>query len=368
MLYEEYGDDAEALIQVYVEYLELEERYYNATHTQLTICCGTKYVAIGDTVSAANSYAQLLAKDLYLNNYKGIYAATVENAVGLVAGNADIANADMITLGFGNMTAINAMIEQLLGDGSYDPDWAVFGNEDVDDLVFKTLAEVETELVNAGMDAETVATTLDGVEAFAYAYLNQRLDYIRLIDEIQAVNPDAKIVIVGAYNELKDMTIVLDGNAVNVGEYLFPMVCIANLQSLAEGFLNENVIYVDAYKVEMNNGGGLFDLSEVDGQGDILFTITGEDLLPNANGHAYIAEQIAGALDVEYAMWGDVNGDHVVNCRDARLILQYTVGMITADELDLAWGDVNGDGKVNSRDARLILQLRSGQIEHFPVC
>ncbi len=367
-LYEEYGDDAEALIQVYVEYLELEERYYNATHTQLSICCGTKYVAIGDTVFANNSYSQLLAADLYLKNYEALYAATVENAISQVAGNADIANADLITLSFGNMTAVNAMVEQMLGDGSYDPDWAVFGNEDVDDLVFKTLAELETELVNAGMDEETMAAALDGVEAFVYAYLEQQVAYTRLVNEIQAVNPDAKIVIVGAYNELKDMTIVMGDEIIPVGEYMFPMVCVANLQSLAEGFLNENVIYVDAHEVEMNNGGGRFDLNEIDGQGDILFTVTGEDLLPSEAGHAYIAEQIYNALNVEFSIWGDVNGDGKVNCRDARLILKYAACLITEDDLDLTWGDVNGDGKVNSRDARLILLLSSEQIEHFPVC
>ena len=46
----------------------------------------------------------------------------------------------------------------------------------------------------------------------------------------------------------------------------------------------------------------------------------------------------------------------------------YAQGEITEEDLDLTWGDVNGDGMVNARDARLILKLSAELIEHFPVC
>jgi hypothetical protein len=100
----------------------------------------------------------------------------------------------------------------------------------------------------------------------------------------------------------------------------------------------------------------------------VVDSILNDEMLPSDNGHAYIAEEIYEALNVEYKIWGDVNGDRKVNCRDARLILKYAAGLITESDLDLTWGDVNGDGKVNSRDARLILQMRAEMIEHFPVC
>ena len=54
--------------------------------------------------------------------------------------------------------------------------------------------------------------------------------------------------------------------------------------------------------------------------------------------------------------WGDVNMDGKVNSRDAVLIQQYAVKMVTFDSLQLALADVYNDGKINSRDAVLIQQ------------
>ena len=55
--------------------------------------------------------------------------------------------------------------------------------------------------------------------------------------------------------------------------------------------------------------------------------------------------------------WGDVNMDGKVNSRDAVLIQQYAVKMITFDQLQIALADVYNDGKINSRDAVLIQQF-----------
>ncbi len=53
---------------------------------------------------------------------------------------------------------------------------------------------------------------------------------------------------------------------------------------------------------------------------------------------------------------GDVNGDGKVNSSDARLVLQYTVELISLTEEQLARANMNGDSLVNSSDARMILQ------------
>ena len=62
---------------------------------------------------------------------------------------------------------------------------------------------------------------------------------------------------------------------------------------------------------------------------------------------------------------GDVNGDNKVDSTDARLTLQYAVGKIKADAINIAVADVNGDNKVDSTDARLILQYAVGKIKNF---
>ena len=64
---------------------------------------------------------------------------------------------------------------------------------------------------------------------------------------------------------------------------------------------------------------------------------------------------------------GDVNGDGKINTRDAKLIMQYELGLIDETKLDLVAADVNGDDRINTRDAKLIMQLELGLIEEFPI-
>jgi len=57
-------------------------------------------------------------------------------------------------------------------------------------------------------------------------------------------------------------------------------------------------------------------------------------------------------------MPGDINGDGIVNNRDAARLLQYLAGWdveVVEEALD-----ANGDGNVNNRDAARILQYLAG--------
>ena len=79
--------------------------------------------------------------------------------------------------------------------------------------------------------------------------------------------------------------------------------------------------------------------------------------------------QILNALNIVFlrnGLLGDANSDGIVDSYDAALILQFDVGAITADQIDLTVCDVNGDGIVDSYDATLILQFDVGMITKFP--
>ncbi|MBO4869040.1 MAG: dockerin type I repeat-containing protein, partial [Clostridia bacterium] len=60
--------------------------------------------------------------------------------------------------------------------------------------------------------------------------------------------------------------------------------------------------------------------------------------------------------------YGDVNGDEVITCIDASLILQYVAnydeetGMSSVEFVGVACADVNCDGNITGMDASLILQ------------
>lgn len=61
--------------------------------------------------------------------------------------------------------------------------------------------------------------------------------------------------------------------------------------------------------------------------------------------------------DPDPVLPGDANDDGVVNSSDARLVLQYTVGLATLTDRQLEAADVDENGNVNSSDAREILIL-----------
>ena len=63
---------------------------------------------------------------------------------------------------------------------------------------------------------------------------------------------------------------------------------------------------------------------------------------------------------------GDVDGDGSITSTDARLVLQYYAGKITADDLDISAANVDGDNEITSTDARLILQYYAGKITAWP--
>ena len=398
-LYAKYGDEAKALVEVYVDYLNLRERYYNATHADYTIFHDSLYVAIGDSATAVSgSYVDELAELLeipHMTENLGELDLTVEEAINLVKENADlIGKADLITLNFTNVLASTDMLSALAQD--YDNDFTNAVNNTVSkgidkvlaelkermvaygvadehvnlvdragELVDRALAELNERLIAQGLDEATVNMVNAAAEAYAAAYITRAAWYPALVDAVHEVNPDAQIIIVGTYNDLEGVVVEVGNRNIEIGEIAKCLVAVANLENLVQAFIGDEAIYVHASAVET-----VFEANDYDNLNNLgyLMSILNDEMLPSEAGHAYIAEEIFEALNVEYKILGDVNGDRKVNCRDARLILQYTAGLITEDDLDLTWADVNGDGKVNSRDARLILQLRSGLIEHFPVC
>ena len=398
-LYVQYGDEAKALVKVYVDYLNLEERYYNSTHADYTIFHDSLYLAIGDSTAVGpDSYVDKLAELLEIPHMTENLAQmdlTVEEAIALVKQNADlVGKADLITLGFSNINASTAMLNTLIQD--YENEWTVEVGKDVAYVIDKTLTELKDrmaaygvsneklklideaneaidmamvalyeKLVEEGLDEATTSMVMYAAEAYFVSYITRMAWYPALVEAVYDINPDAQIVIVGTYNDLEGVVVDIADKKIDMGMIVRALTAVANLENLTQAFIGDECIYVHASAVET-----VFEEADYDNLNNlgVVDSILNDEMLPSDNGHAYIAEEIREALNVEYKIWGDVNGDRKVNCRDARLILKYAADLITENDLDLTWGDVNGDGKVNSRDARLILRLRAELIEHFPVC
>jgi len=65
-------------------------------------------------------------------------------------------------------------------------------------------------------------------------------------------------------------------------------------------------------------------------------------------------------------VYGDLNGDTVVNNLDAAQVLKYDAAIIELTKDLLTLGDVNLDNNVNNLDAGMILRYDAGIIDSFP--
>jgi len=71
------------------------------------------------------------------------------------------------------------------------------------------------------------------------------------------------------------------------------------------------------------------------------------------------------SITVLAVQYGDVNGDGMVDLRDATLIMQYYTKLVDLSELAISVADVNGDGIIDLRDATLIMQYYTKLIDHL---
>lgn len=78
---------------------------------------------------------------------------------------------------------------------------------------------------------------------------------------------------------------------------------------------------------------------------------------------------IANATDYEFIphllLFGDVNGDKVINDADANLIMNSSVGLVTLTEEQMEKADVNFDGFVDSKDSLRVLKYTQKELLTF---
>lgn len=363
-------DACEALIDVVMALIE------EATTADLVIDDDFKYVAIGDGSAATESYVEKLTAALNaeaaengVDEIEVVNNAYVGNTVVAERENlSDVTDADLITVGFSNVEFLNAAINNALN--GVEMDWAaVVGAENVH-YVEELLAEVALKIAEAGIEGEYADMANAVIESYAYSAVLYATELPQLIAEINAVNPDALVIIVGMYNPMDDVVIALDENVtMDIGEYIDYLVDGVAVHGIAYSILSGNSIYVDAPDVQTVNTDtelGIFDL--------MLMIMNGFDTLhPSATGDDYIAAEIADALNITYVkseptgLLGDADGNGVVNTKDAKLIQQYYIHAITENDLDLSVCDVDGNGVINTKDAKLVQQYYIHAISSFPV-
>ena len=283
--------------------LAIEYLIWNATNAYYVADEDSYYVAIGDGVSAndpqtmKDTYVDILADALGLD-YKNLSKAglTPAETLALIAENIDvIAKADIITLNYSN----SELLPFALGNLEVAAfDWSFLG-ENANEYVDQILAKVSEMMAENGIDLGAMSSKIENlIEAVAYYYTVRVAYYPVVVNEIHKVNPDALVVLVGAYNDLAGCAIELDGTTVAIGEYLQYVIDALNVESFIMAALDDKAVYVDIDGVD----------TELDGATKIeemLEYLVGNE--PTEAGHDYIAAAILRAINVEIC----ADGEHV---------------------------------------------------------
>lgn len=342
----------------------INEMMHAATHADLELGADSLYIALGDGTAVPEGYVEKLAAQLEaeygVENFTNYAEArnTVGAEVDKVAGRSGIAEADLITIGFGNAT----LLENAIRNGtSVEYDWAGLVGADLVPYVEEALAEVYAEIAKAGIDDAKMAAILNAyVEGLAYGAVEYAVELPALVNAIREVNADAVIVIVGQYNPIEGVVLEMGGASLDLSEYIGYFVDAVAVHGIGYAMITGDAIFVEAPEVETSNTDMSWSMGDLM---DMMMYAGFNALYPSESGDTYITNQILGALNITKievpVLLGDVNDDGVVDGRDIIRLAQYDAG-IEGKVINKRNSDVNCDGIVDGRDLIRLARYDAG--------
>ena len=361
-------EDAAELVDQYGP--EISEEVENGT-TKGTTCQykpgkDSYYVAIGDDTAAdKNSYVVKLAEG-YKISYKNLAKREMmiedTNADFLQANESEIAKADLITIGFSANGFAAVAVEEVLKNTDAEKSYMQWGRylpeegvQEVEALKVRMKQYLEDNgMTGTLMDISKSDALVTAAESLSFGTLAFVNELPRLIDDLQAINPNAQIVVVGMDNPMENSTIALsNGEQLQLGTYMDLLIRKMDQAIQTIVIEKENTIFVSAPDALNEN-----DNQELKENALILSYINGvkDRAKPNEEGQTYIRNRILNAMRSK----GDVNGDGQVNYNDALLVLRASINLETLSEADKFFGDVDGKAGISYNDALKILRSSIG--------
>lgn len=375
------------------------------------------YLAFGDDVPAGaylnnyvpekrDSYVDILARELgipYANKAEaGMTALTLLQNLGNYE--EEILKADLITVGFNTYgSTMYATNYKAVGDWA-----AVVGEENL--VYVDMILNMIQENLGAGGDDQMANMLSDMVESFLFTYMSNLMCQADLVSAIRAINPEATVVLVGTYNDLENVRLMMGEDMMDLGGFGDTLAKLHNLMSLLLAIPNGNLAFINAPAVDttMDPMVEALDPSDPMAMINVLLYVMMSYGMPTADGQQYIADQILSNMTdepqqqwpempelpdfseagndlsawLEQVDWdaimawveellqsqqpeepeqpeqpepvmgllGDVNGDGRVNGSDLNMLYRYTQEDVELNEVQLLRSDLNGDGRVNGSD------------------
>jgi len=207
----------------------------------------------------------------------------------------NLKKANLITISYTNLETTKFMLNPV-----GKTEWSELLGEEFAQLVLDVKEMLVTEMGKAGIPAFALNEIIPFMERYAFAYAKRVISYVKLLEKIRSVAPDALVVIVGTYNDMENFTLSLGEKELPVGNYVQYLIDAANLETLGYAALKEKTAYIAAPDVqtihEKNGGDTKFNLATLlTSLGSI---VNNGNLLPSDAGHKYIADMVVETVNL----------------------------------------------------------------------
>lgn len=250
----------------------------------------------GTLVGSLESVLDEFVKDKEMQDMDWAAIVGAENLHYVDKARADI-RAELISSGLMETYVIELNVIDLiydnvdsLGDPALSQIFKTFGREFVANILGESaIYTIEIPVADAVVFA---------AESFLYNYVNFNVNYGKLILELQKINPEASVLLLGYYNAFNGLTLELGDLDVNVGDVYQMFTDITSVQPFLYALYYTNVAYVDISKAETNFEAyvkaGLVDNDLVSFLTLYLSDPTVTDI--SFDGQEYVLNQILNAL------------------------------------------------------------------------
>ena len=170
------------------------------------------------------------------------------------------------------------------------------------DEVIETILETAYGIVSYSLDATLVDAIDNYAEEIVFSTVAYLVNNIKTVEAIKAINPDALIAVVGLHNPVKGLKFNVDGQIIDLGEYVEYFIEATNVYNTIYAAASENVIFVEADETEIVGYTDAIAINSADVEGSIvnalmrLIQILPTGTVVTENGHNYIANQLKAAI------------------------------------------------------------------------
>lgn len=183
------------------------------------------------------------------------------------------------------------------------------------------------------------------MEKLVYGAVAYAVDTVKAIETIEAINPEATIIVVGMYNQLNGLNVKLNDKTVDLGNFMAKVVEATDTYYTCLAIADGGFMFVPVPETEINGFTSVVDLDKMDinSLGGMLLRLR-SSMNANAAGHEYIYEEIMGRLEFIPVTGVELDIDEITKAvGDEAFTLTATISPEAALNRNITWSSDNED-------------------------